>query len=313
MSSLLPNTLRLLADAMDLLADCIEQQKFADIEAESRELAVLVQRLRQKSITDSKSAAGEPLLRKRRNGYLLEWLQQLGITVMDSQANLRADTYLHQAAEYLVNNFNFLHEFYKAFKYGQGQQKDFTFKTNAQSIRYIREWCKMLHDQKFIDRYEVRANGDLFIDVSSLHEAIVFINGFWLEIILRGRIANWLQKHKDRIDHFDVLSGVKIVKENGTPSELDLLLFLNGQVFWFECKSGHIGDYYELFLEHRRMLSLEYHQCGMIITQPNSNIEQNAKKRAGMSTFDALHMDKLEKFIFTLDMTQQSKYQNEKA
>lgn len=298
----LPATLRLLSEALDLLADCIEKQKFVDIEAESKELAVLVQRLRKKSGVGVEAIVGTPLISKRNNGCLLAWLQKRGITVTSYQSDLRADAYLHRAAEYLVDNFNMLYDFYKAFKYGQGQQKNFTFKTNAQSAKYIHQWCKMLHDSKFIDRYEKLANGDLYIDVSSLHEAIIFINGYWLEIILRGTIASYLQKNKDIVESYDMLSGVKIVKQDGMPSELDMLLYVNGKVFWFECKSGQIGEYYEIFNMHRSLLGLNREQCGIIITQPNANLEQNIANRSGMSTFDALHMNKLERFIFTNKM-----------
>ncbi|MBK9961549.1 MAG: hypothetical protein IPP06_09565 [Saprospiraceae bacterium] len=96
-----------------------------------------------------------------------------------------------------------------------------------------------------MDKFSEDRSNNLEIEIAEIHDATMFIYGHWLEILLRSKLASLLHKNLDRLESFDLLSQVVILKPDGTNSELDLLLMINERVYWFECKSGVIKDYFE--------------------------------------------------------------------
>lgn|GEM_PF-3529505 len=290
-STTLSSSLRQLADALDQLADVIEKQKTVDNETHVKQLSVIVKRFSDKTAVLSQPTELD-ITAKYKKGFLKQYLQQRNIQSAKYLENLKADAYLNDAAHYMMQHYEHLKEFYKQLKKRQYLRQNFTFKTNAQALQFINNWCKLLHSNKIIDHYRMASANTVFVDVSEVHQAALFILGYWLEVLLRSKVAAFLKKNIAAIAQFDILSQMEIAKPDGTVSELDLMLMLNGNVFWFECKSGQIGgDYMHLFAHHRQLLQLDSQHSFLMIPEPNVKVVSNLQKQSGMTVLFATEAD----------------------
>lgn len=285
-NQLLTQSLLELSEAIKKLADVLSIQSKADNEIHIRQFALIVNRFSQTAgqLQQPANLTNESVKKKHEKGYIVKWLKQKNIISVDSVDNLKADEYLHQAVDYLAEHYNHLKDFYKQLKYQQNIRKNFTHKTTQQSINYIQKWCNMLQQHQLIDRFELPNDSEIFVDIAEVHTATNFIYGYWLEVLLRREIAQWMHKNLDKIHSFDIVSQAHILKPDRTKSEIDLLLMLNQRIYWFECKSGIIKEYYAKFNEHRNLFHLNEKQSFLVIPHKDSNIALEARKRADMTT-----------------------------
>ena len=183
---------------------------------------------------------------KYQKDYLKNWLAKKGIKPSKGDSNLKTNQKLEQAAEYLAENYTKLKEFYESLKRSQNVRIDFSFSSIKGASAYILVWGKLLKELRVIDNIE-NAHGKFKVEIAELKDATAFINGYWLEILLKTSIADYLKNNLGSIQNFDVLTQLHLSKPHGGMAEFDLLLMINLKVFWFECKSGDIGKYYERF------------------------------------------------------------------
>lgn len=295
----LSQALSTLAEAIDQLALLVANQKTEDNAEQVKQFSVIVQKFKQVSLAaDLDTAQKHDWGAKYTKGYLKKWLRDINLVPAQAQESLKADTYVNNAAEYLANNFSQLAEFYQKLKYGQSLKRNFTYTTNANAMSYIVQWCKMLHKQKFIDEV-VEKQTEVFVDIAEMAEATSFINGFWLELVLRSQISKLIKANFESISSFDILSQLHLLKPDNKMTELDLLIMINDRVFWFECKTGDIGSYYKTFADHRALLGLDYTQAAVLIPAANVHMTSNFRKKSGMQTLDAADLyTQLQEIIF---------------
>ncbi len=295
----LSHALSTLAEAIDQLALLVANQKTEDNAEQVKQFSVIVQKFKQVSLAaDLDTAQKHDWGAKYTKGYLKKWLRDINLVPAQAQESLKADTYVNNAAEYLANNFSQLAEFYQKLKYGQSLKRNFTYTTNANAMSYIVQWCKMLHKQKFIDQV-VEKQTEVFVDIAEMAEATSFINGFWLELVLRSQISKLIKANFESISSFDILSQLHLLKPDNKMTELDLLIMINDRVFWFECKTGDIGSYYKTFANHRALLGLDYTQAAVLIPAANVHMTSNFRKKSGMQTLDAADLyTQLQEIIF---------------
>lgn len=285
---ILAQSLEQLADQLDTLAELVKSQNLRDKQEPVKQFSVIASRLQ--ALSQSEILNPKDWKSKYKRGFLRKWLLTRGLAAADAVESLKGDHFLFNTTEYLAENFNFLEDFYSRLKYGQSQHRNFQFRAAKSSLPYIKAWAQMLKKLRYIDHWEEQPEG-FFVDISKLSSATFFINGIWLEILLRGRVAEYLKGHFDTITEFDVLSQVNIAKPDGSVSELDLLLMLNGRVYWFECKAGDIGRYYSVFNEHRVLLRLNEERAIVLLPYTNAQMIANFKKKSGMRTFFAVHLE----------------------
>jgi len=220
------------------------------------------------------------------------------IITADYIENLKVDDYLFAAVEYLADHYQHLHAFYKQLKYHQNIRKNFTHHTSANSISYIKKWCTMLQQHHLIDAFKIE-NENIYIDIAEVHNATYFIYGYWLELLLRREIAQLLHQHLSHIQSFDIISQASVMLPDKQLTELDLLLMVNNQVYWFECKSGTIQTYYEKFNQHRKIMKLDAQHAFLIIPHRDANIALQTQKRSGMTTLYGIELEQqLQEIIF---------------
>jgi hypothetical protein len=292
----LSTSLHELADAIEQLADLVASQKNADNYEPVKQLAVIKQKFSALSLNVPLN--GGTWKDKYKKGYLRNWLSEKGLKAAQAQESLKGNQYLIDTAKYLAQNFDYLADFYQKLKYGQSLKRNFVFEANNKAFPYIKEWSRLLKQNKFIDHFADKSEG-VFIDVAIMGEATGFINGYWLEIYLRATLSQILKAHPENVKSFDVLSQVHLLKPNGKISELDLLLMLNEKVYWFECKSGDVGQYYKLFNQHRGLLGLATGQSVAVIPDANVHMLGNFLTKSGIQCFDAQNLpQQINKLLF---------------
>ena len=223
--------------------------------------------------------------------FLKNWLEEKGIWYSGGIASLKSDQKIVQAANFLSKNYNHLKDFYETLKRFHNIRKDFYFVSEKSTLNYILEWSQVLDEIKVIDEVKI-SGGRLDIAIAEIKEATFFINGYWLEVLLKSVVAEFLKNNLDKISTFDVLSQLKVTKPDGNTAEFDLLVMLNNHVFWFECKSGDIGKYYERFKEHQQILQLDYEHSIALIPEGNPQIVSNFQNRSNMMCFFATDVER---------------------
>ena len=277
-----------LSDAIEQLALALAQQNNEDNQTGIKKIAVITKKFRKIEKALQTDETEKPDLKtlikqKHKKNWLQNYLSDRGIYIGRHVNNLLVDNKLFETAEYFADHYLNLEEFYQKLKRHQHLKKDFIMPTHKASIKYIRQWSEMLHKNKIIDAFAF-ADTYVDIDINQINEATYFINGYWLEILLRGEIARFFRHNISVIDSFDILAQVEIQRPDKKTSELDLLLMVNQKVYWFECKSGHIGSvYYNRFNKHRNLLNLNSRQAFLLVPEMNLNQAEYVFKETGMS------------------------------
>jgi len=282
-----------LSDAIEELALLLAKQKAIDNEVFIKQFSLLAKKHLTYSHdnTTEKTISPARIKSKHRKDYLRNWLKERKIFVGKAIDNLRVDEELYRVADFLTDHYRQLESFYKQLKRNQNIKKDFIARTNNSTIRYIRWWAEMLYKNKLIDSFDFLDKNQIDIDIAQIHKATYFINGYWLEILLRRELAKILRANFDKIHSFDVLTHVELVKPTRKSSELDLLLMLNNEVYWFECKSGDIGKYYKVFDYHHRLLRINPEHSLLVVPMMKMHQAQAAMKNAGMTMLYATELD----------------------
>jgi len=281
-----------LTAVLNKLTTLIEVQKLSDNQLPVKDMAVVEKHLSKPGDNSPALALQQMALHKRRKNYLRQWLQDKNIRVGAFKHSLHGDRYLASTAEYLADHYGHLKEFYKKLKANTNHKTDFDLTIRSKNaVEYIRNWCDMLEENHLIDGVEWEQNNRLSIDVAALTQAFSFINGNWLEILLRAEVSRYFLNNINRIATFDLLACVQMIKPNNKRTELDLLLMLDEDVYWFECKSGIIGTYYEKFEEHRNLLGLSPERSFLVIQE---NDDHKADQAGSISQLTTLAANRLE-------------------
>ncbi|MBK9107295.1 MAG: hypothetical protein IPM92_02655 [Saprospiraceae bacterium] len=303
--AILAESLQELADALEHLSQLVLLQKEADKQVPIKEFSLLVRNFKSKlnqapnvTLQDHKTQWAS----KHKRNFIKNWLKSKNIKLVGAITSLKADSYLFQAVDYLASHFGNLQIFYELLKANQRNKKNFTTRTTETSLQYIQTWCDMLKQHGIIDRFETKSKSELFVDVAEIHKSAMFINGYWLELLLRSKLSLFLKQRLNKIQSFDILSQLAVIKPDGKHTELDLMLMLNGQIYWFECKSGAIGEYYQKFNNHRHLLGMNEQNSFVLLPTLESSQVLHIFERSGMSCISAINLiEQLETFLLTQD------------
>lgn len=285
----LANSLTELSDAIRQLAEILQNQSNTDNQVHIKQFSLIVKRF--SATTHQIQQPPNEIKAKHKKGFIQQWLGQKNMAMVDGNENLKADDYLFHAVDYLADHYLHLKEFYSQLKRHQSLKKNFTHQTTRQSIEYIQRWCNMLHQQNMIDSFNITNSTDIYVDIAEVHAAANFIYGYWLEVLLRKEVAVWFNNNLSNIESFDIVSQAYVLKPDKTKTELDLLIMVNGKVYWFECKSGDINRYYKKFNEHRKTMQLGANNSFLVIPDKNGPISLEALKSSGMSTLSGTELE----------------------
>ena len=279
-----------LSDAIEELALLLAKQKVTDREESVKKLHLLTRKI--KKLQTGDDSLKDKIVKKYKKGFINNYLNIRKIYNGKHINNLKVDQKLYQIADYLVDHYIGLEEFYKKLKYHQNIKRDFVAHTNKSSLAYIRKWSRMLHDNKIIDTFALLDQDKIDVDIAQVANATNYINGRWLEIFLRAELAKFMRQNINEISSFDIMAQVEVQLPDRKTSELDLLLMINGKIYWFECKSGQIGSkYYKIFRKHKEYLQLPEAQSFLLVPEMNLNQAEAVKKRSGMTLLYATQIE----------------------
>lgn len=295
----LSRSVRQLADALDLLANLIEQQKNKEAVNFLKEFALILNRRLPGTSENPEMVQDRKMIRdKFEKGFLNQWLSKRNIIAAGGSGSLKVDAYLSEASHFLARHYQELKPFYQQLKIHSNRRKDFRSKVHLSSIEYIQKWCDMLHEFKLIDGYK-KTGSEFFVEIAEIHKATHFIQGYWLEVLLRSTVSQLMAQYLHSIDHFDLLSQLGIQLPDGQRSEIDLLLMINGEVYWFECKSGTLGEYYEKFSRQGGLMNLDERSSFLVYPEANPNMATHLRVQSKMSFLTATGLkEQLEENIF---------------
>jgi len=293
------NSLHELSKAIEQLANIVTQEKELDNSQQVKQLSLLVDTFSKSTKQLKNNTPSSSLESKHKKGYLEDWLQSKNIYTGRSIDQLRVDDKLFKVADFLADHYRELRVFYAELKRHQNFKEDFISYPERDSFRYIKKWLKLLEENNIIESYHLLKRNKIDVDIAQIHNATLFISGNWLEILLRKEVALVLYKYADQIYSFDILAQVQLIKPNKSNSELDLLLMVNNEVFWFECKTGAIGSYYKRFDKHRKLMGLDTEHSLLVVPERHKHHAKMALQRSGMRTIYATDIEKqLAKVLF---------------
>jgi hypothetical protein len=287
---LLSQILLQLSDAIEELALLLAKEKVTDSNENIKNLHLITQKI--KKLQNNRNNRRQNILKKYKKGYIKKYLNVRNIYIGDYVDNLKVDKKLYKIADYLADHYMQLEDFYRQLKRHQNIKRDFIAHTNKSAIAYIRNWSRMLHENKIIDAFTELDKHKIDIDIATVADATMFINGLWLEIFLRAELAKFMRQNLNKINTFDIMAQVKVQLPDRKTSELDLLLMINEKIYWFECKSGQIGSkYYKIFQKHKEYLQLPTSQSFLLVPEMNYNQAQAVKQRSGMTLLYATQIE----------------------
>ncbi|MFM2248309.1 MAG: hypothetical protein RL071_4384 [Pseudomonadota bacterium] len=111
----------------------------------------------------------------------------------------------------------------------------------------------------------------LTLSPSRLPEAINFITGGWLELYVRGVVQRAVASARPGASH-SLLENPQVSLPTGEDFELDLLLEVEGEVWWIEAKSGAYQKHIAKYKRVGRMLGLPAERCTLVLCEANAEL-----------------------------------------
>ena len=115
--------------------------------------------------------------------------------------------------------------------------------------------------------------------------AINFLTGQWLERFVKSTLLKAAQSGEEAL-HFAYLMNPQIILPNGDDFELDILFFLEGEIYWFEAKTGQYQNYVEKYARMSRLLNLDPDHAYMVLTDIDTNTTAALTKLFNMQVLD---------------------------
>jgi hypothetical protein len=72
---------------------------------------------------------------------------------------------------------------------------------------------------------------------------------------------------------YKLYHNIQIILPNDDDFELDLLLFVNGLVYWFECKSNLFQDHIDKYSEFSKTYGFDRERSFLVLTSNHSEIQ----------------------------------------
>jgi hypothetical protein len=156
--------------------------------------------------------------------------------------------------------------------------------------RAVKDLCFLLLKNRLLADCHYDVNSHKVSGAVTLDDrAIRFLTGGWLERCLRVQVASYLNLEPDRVE---ALSNVRVIRPDRREFEMDMLLAVDGTLYWWEAKSGgfdetHLQRYRGVAAE----LKLARPQCFLVAAQTLEGQDPLAVgKRIGFNVIGPQHI-----------------------
>ncbi len=194
------------------------------------------------------------------------WLLARGILVESAKQEEVTDRIFDHLALALGDRFESLQPLHDLFRRNQSSGRGFSLSlasATQQEIADITSFCNTLHQYAFLAEYTYfRQNRNLHIVPQRTGPVINFFTGGWFERYMCARLTALLA---ERGLGYTLLQNPLIILPNGDRAELDLLLLVEGEPLWVECKTGNFQQYVQKYGELRALLALPPDRALLVI------------------------------------------------
>jgi len=205
-----------------------------------------------------------------RRAIIYEFLSSRNIRVKHVAPEDEADKVLDSIAIFMGDRYSLIKPFYEQLKAkmnsGDTIRMDLKERTQ-QEISNICQLATWLHEIAFLKDYVYRKSPKylLFAVPNKIPKAMNFLAGGWLERFVKAKVKSLIEQLDPPLE-FSFLSNVQIQLPNGNDFELDHLLEVNRDIYWFEAKTGDYQRYVQRYSTFSKILGLEKDHAFLILT-----------------------------------------------
>jgi hypothetical protein len=218
---------------------------------------------------------------------ILNFLTSKNIGIKTFKTVEDADEVLDNIALFMGSRYNSVKKVYNTIKsrLTTGAEFRLDMKSETQEVvSYSCQFCTLLHQIAFLESYTYFKSPRFTINAkpNRIPTAINFLTGGWLERFIKTEVVNQINRINTPIK-FSILANPQIVLPNGNDFELDFLLSVNDEIFWFEAKTGEYQVYVEKYSKMAKLLGLDNEHAFMVLTEVSEHNCAALKKVFGMN------------------------------
>jgi len=139
----------------------------------------------------------------------------------------------------------------------------------------LRTWFESLYKIAFFENYNHVPQNHFALKISSNPAAIAFMTGYWLEFHLESKLIELLSKRLITGSGNELVRNVKIELPNGDPGELDAIVKLNNQIYWFEVKTGPYQRHLPKYKRFAAMMGLGANHAILLLPEIDSSTQHD--------------------------------------
>ena len=217
---------------------------------------------------------------------IFRFLSERNIQVKTFKTDEEIDDVLDNIALFMGNRYNRVKKVYNSIKSklnsGTGFRLDLKNATQEE-VSYSCQLCNSLHQIAFLSEYKYFKSPQFLINAkpNRIPTAINFFTGQWLERFIKTEVKNTIRK-LERPVKFAYLTNPQIILPNGDDFELDVLFYIEDEIFWFEAKTGEYQNYVDKYSRMAKLMQLDSKHAFMVLTEVNEPNCVALKKVFGM-------------------------------
>ncbi|MFQ3575379.1 MAG: hypothetical protein SNJ77_02985 [Cytophagales bacterium] len=217
---------------------------------------------------------------------IFRFLADRNIQVKTFQTDEEIDDVLDNIALFMGNRYNRVKKVYNSIKskLNSGTAFKLDLKNATQEeVSYSCQLCNSLHQIAFLSEYKYLKSPQFLIYAkpNRIPTAINFFTGQWLERFIKTEVKNTIRK-LERPVKFAYLTNPQIILPNGDDFELDVLFYIEDEIFWFEAKTGEYQNYVDKYSRMAKLMQLDSKHSFMVLTEVNESNCVALKKVFGM-------------------------------
>lgn len=200
------------------------------------------------------------------------------------------DRVLDKIAVFMGDRYLSIRKLYEQIKSHMNSGQNFSMCLREEPQVNISNMCqlgKALHEIAFLEEYRYLRSPQylLLAKPSRIPDALNFFAGQWLERYIRAKFVSMVADKRIE-DGFAFLANPQIVLPNGDDFELDLLLEIAGEIYWFEAKTGDYQRHIDKYGRVRPILGVDSQRAFMVLLDVKPEIAQTLSSMSGLSVIN---------------------------
>lgn len=220
---------------------------------------------------------GEQVLSTKEE--IIAFLASRGIEIKVIPQETPADSVINSLSMFLGERYEALSPLLSHIKRNMQQGRAFSLSIkdySQQAVSDVCQFCSRLHTLAFLEEYKYFNSPRFLIHAtpSTLPAAQNFYSGQWLERYVLQTVQGIINLFRSQIDrklHFSYLLNPQIILPNGNDFELDLIFYLEGEVYWLEAKTGKYQQHIAKYSKISKILNLDESHALMVLTDINND------------------------------------------